>query len=307
MIGLAAVVAGCDELTVEDLRGAEVALFSPGDGATSRVQTVAFAWEPVAGATAYELSVVSPDFASVGALVAREVTAETAVDVTLPAGEFAWRVEAYNSLYAAASDARALVVDLDSAAGASGLKVALLTPDADAVVNDSVVALLWSGLELADAYEVQVASPGFANSTFLVLDTVVADDGIAVAIAAEGEYRWRVRPLRGGEPGLYAERAFTIDRTAPAAPTPAEPTDGATVEPPVTLRWSGAPAVDGYRVEVRADSTRGRVVVDDRVTTASYTAADTSARTYHWRVSASDAVGNESAPSAWRAYNLPPR
>jgi hypothetical protein len=56
---------GCDDIFEKDIESRELILLSPADSVRTEVSTTTFWWEPVNGATSYELQVASPNFITI--------------------------------------------------------------------------------------------------------------------------------------------------------------------------------------------------------------------------------------------------
>lgn len=295
----------CDELLEVDLEGGDIEVLVPRDGYTSGMNSVDFVWYPLAGATEYELIVAEPSLDSVDRLAARLRTTDLEASVPLPDGRYEWQLIAVNSISETATSPRTLVVAADTSVPDALLPVTTVSPVDGEVTNADPVRLLWSNSpDSGVAYRVQVATESFANSSFLRLDTVVDADFVEVDLAADGAYRWRVRPERAPFTGGYAEDFFVIDRTAPPTPSPMAPARGDIVDPPVRVEWSAIPGATAYEVEVRADSTDGRLVTAESVGFVNLALTDTLAERYFWRVAAADGVGNVSPFTGWWSYLL---
>ena len=294
----------CGELTEVDLGSEEIILVAPGDGASSPVQSLVFAWEPVLGASEYEVTVASPNFKTVETLVAKELTDESSVLIVLPEGSYEWRVRAFNSVYSVNSVSRSVTIHVDTAAPFANQRVRLVRPEKGAMLRDSQVQLLWTGLQLADAYDVQVASPQFGNTSFIISDSTITSDVFTISPIVEREYKWRVRPVRLGEPGAWAENGFTIDRTPPAVPRSVEPLDEDIVDYPAVLRWTEEDGAVAYELEIHADSLTGREVANELMVQANFELRDSLSDTYFWRVRSIDAAENKSVLSSWSSYFL---
>lgn len=98
-IGLLILMNSCDELIIKDISDKAVRVVLPVTGSALDQREVYFAWEAVAGAEDYRLMVVSPSFADLKRSVADTILNETTLKVTLPDGQYQWRIQARNSEY----------------------------------------------------------------------------------------------------------------------------------------------------------------------------------------------------------------
>ena len=112
---------------------------------------------------------------------------------------------------------------------------------------------------------------------------------------AEGVHRWSVSALDANGNQRYTDpRTLLIDRTAPSAPAPSSPSDGAGVKgPEVALVWSpsadGVSGVGGYRVLVDGGGVAAVGAAEHSVHIRLAPGRHT------WQVVAADAAGNEAA------------
>src|SRR5690606_28760350 len=109
-----------------------------------------------------------------------------------------------------------------------------------------------------------------------------------------GTYAINVEGTDGSE---IRSAAFniTVADTVPAAPdlsAPAHGSNGIAVTP--TFVWEGVAGAVSYRLEVAEDAGFGTLVIDESVTTTSFTPAGTlnPDSPYFWRVTAMNACGN---------------
>ncbi len=104
--------------------------------------------------------------------------------------------------------------------------------------------------------------------------------------------------------GIYVLSSLTATATvpAPAAPTLASPSDGATgVSTSPTLNWHASSAATSYRLQVSTNSNFSTTVVDQSgITGTSYSVSGLANNTtYYWRVNAMNAGGTSGWSGAW--------
>jgi hypothetical protein len=151
---------------------------------------------------------------------------------------------------------------------------------------------------------------------------LLSDDGRRLDRVAWGTSPDAVSPGDGGYVHAVLERGSSVGRPpganwpgstadwvvyAPAQVTPGQPNplpavdqllplDGVVIEEPtVDLAWYPVPGAVRYRVQVAADSTFARPVLDQTVATPEVPAARLALGAYVWRVQAIDAQGNGAA------------
>lgn len=93
----AAFLVGCEEVLETSLEKQSVNLLAPVDNLISVNPEQTFYWEPLRGATKYQLQVVYPKFDSIVQLVVDTTITTNQFLLTIPKGNFQWRVRASNA------------------------------------------------------------------------------------------------------------------------------------------------------------------------------------------------------------------
>jgi hypothetical protein len=168
-------------------------------------------------------------------------------------------------------------------------------------IPPAATTLEWSPLLFARGFRVELTRPGGA--------TVLVDASrpkLDVKPLGLGPHRWRVAGLDSkGALGKWSEPAnFEVTLGSPVLTSPAP---GAAFKrrggaPTVTFAWAPVAAATRYRVELSADPSFPPGA-DARETDGPPLRVDGLASgTRHWRVTALDAVGHVSAPSAAQSF-----
>ncbi|HAA10694.1 MAG TPA: hypothetical protein DCE41_02960 [Cytophagales bacterium] len=281
---------GCDVLLETDLSEESVILLAPGEELETERLTLTFWWEPVAGATEYQLQVVSPAWDQIELLHLDSLTTGNQISYTLDPGQYAWAVRALNSAYSSPWSEGTFTIDTTSDLSIQVFE--LQTPDNGARLNSETVTFTWDDLSIAEQYEFQLLS----NPSF---DTLLTTNQLAYSFPLEdGDYTWRVVALNSSSENRSTSRNFTLDFTAPVAPTLVSPADSAqSNESAITLIWSSTDT-DLAAYEVFLYEPDGSTLVDgfpvtteeeNYVITNADALADT---TYSWTVLATDIAGN---------------
>ena len=97
----------------------------------------------------------------------------------------------------------------------SNEQVQLLAPTNESVVTDSIVNFNWNGVEEADAYLVQIATPDFENASQFVMDTVISVDSTFIGnriskTLLDNTYQWRVQAQNSGFSTEFSTNGFTV-------------------------------------------------------------------------------------------------
>ncbi len=195
--------------------------------------------------------------------------------------------------------------------GAQTLTAPLLTAPTNGTGNEPLVLTLsWSSTTGATTYDVVVSTvSNFAVSVYNQQTDLTALSAVVSGLSAGITYFWRVDA--GSTTATSAWSAMwsfgtAAALTAPAVPTLAAPTNGATGEPTSpTLSWNSAARATSYGVEVSISSTFATTLLDQTGLTGLTLVVPslTPGTSYYWRVDASDAAGT-SAYSAARSFTI---
>ena len=269
-------------------------------GATGLATNPTLIWNASAGATSYGLQV------STTSSFSTTVVNQTGIQNTsYPASGLAnsttyyWRVNATNaggtSAWSAVWSFTTLAVPpaaptLSSpASGATGVSV---TP-----------TLAWNASTGATSYGLQVSTSS-SFSTTVVNQTGITGTSYAVPsgeLLNNTTYYWRVNATNAAGTSAWSTAPeFHNGCCSACSPNPFSPANGATgVSRTPTLTWSASSGATSYRVQVSTSSSFSTTVVNQSVTTTSYTIPSGSrlsaTTTYYWRVNATNAGGT----SAW--------
>ena len=87
--------------------------------------------------------------------------------------------------------------------------VTLIAPANNTEIEANSVRFNWESIEGATNYEIQIATPNFANANQLVLNTVTDSTFYQVELI-ENEYQWRVRAQNSGYATAYSLAKFKV-------------------------------------------------------------------------------------------------
>lgn len=197
----------CDEFLEKDISEKSVDMLAPADNAVALEGAVSFWWNPVEGATGYDLQLVQPDFDESVNLVADTVVAGNSFTLELEAGSYQWRVCALNSAYQSQFTTFSLVVK--SATDISGAAVSLLTPANAVETSTKTISFSWESVNSADTYVFELVSPDFENAGTLVSQQELESTSATLTLSA-GNYQWRVKAVNENSQTEYTVRSLTI-------------------------------------------------------------------------------------------------
>ncbi len=185
----------------------------------------------------------------------------------------------------------------------------LNAPAAAALTNDNTPDLSWgSGLN-GDTYEVQIS----AGSTFAsLLQDVTGASTITTYTASvlpDGSFYWRVRAKNiYASPGAWSvARYFTVDTTAPIAPTITAPADNLRARGAAPLHsWTATVTATQYQLQYDLDGGDFSAPVYDSGAFAGLTRTPgfSTLGNYNWRLRAQDGAGNWGPWTAVRSLEI---
>lgn len=294
-------ICSCEELLFEeDITGKTVLLIAPVNNAEIEANLVRFNWEPVEGATNYEIQVAIPNFANAIQLALSTVTDSTFYELELIENEYEWRVRAQNSGYVTAySSAKFSVIPITNF---SNNTVILLSPANGFITNEDFFNLKWEEVLEATQYRIQVLDE---NGDPIQSETT-SDTNLDITFP-EGSLQWQVRAEKDTEFTLYSSRNILVDKTAPNVPTLTAPTDGQILtDPLVSFDWTrtlleGSVEFDSIYVYRNLNLTD--LVLKDEVT-APYETTLGINETYYWYLKAFDEAGNEGDDSTVFSFTI---
>ncbi|MCD0416845.1 FecR domain-containing protein [Rubrivivax sp. JA1024] len=260
---------------------------------------LAFAWPPLAGATAYRAQVLDADADSRLRLDGRfdEAAAEWPDD--LPDGRYELRVRAIGADGLEGLDARA------------GFELKArpeppmpMEPAPAARVDAGRVAFAWTRHPQAAQYRLQVDTVASFESP--QVDRELVDTATSVDLAP-GRYFWRLRSVRpGGDAGPWGE-ALALEVVEPPPAPPAVPPQAEARHDRVTLAWPASPRPGvHYEIQVARDAGFAAPVLEGSSDRAAWSFEPPGAGLYHVRVRG---VGSDGRPGAWgtaQQFEVPP-
>jgi len=290
-------------------------LVTPANGSTSTDTTPTFDWNASGGSPfLYQIQVDNDsNFSSpvIDELILDPTTEYTPLSV-LAEDTYYWRVRARDDVHNWSnwSSVWSVIIDICPAPGT----VTLVAPTNGTATADNTPYLDWGTAIYAYEYQIQVDDS--AAFTSPVVDTTTSNSFYTSPVLGDGTYYWRVRGHNNNSPcnewGTWSVVwSFTVDVTAPIAPTLITPANASTVtDDTPTFDWnasSGDPFE--YLIQVDNDPAFGSPEIDQIIAhpTTDYTPISAlPVGTYYWRVRAQDAVGNESGWSAIWSVTIEP-
>ena len=89
-------------------------------------------------------------------------------------------------------------------------EVTVLAPTDNVSLTETSINFAWNGVEDADTYQLQIATPDFETATQIVLDTTITTTNFTKALDL-GSYQWRVRAENLDYQTNYVTQSFTVE------------------------------------------------------------------------------------------------
>ncbi|MBZ0292666.1 MAG: hypothetical protein K8L99_08920 [Anaerolineae bacterium] len=184
----------------------------------------------------------------------------------------------------------------------------LQTPANRASLNDNTPAFAWMAVIDATSYQLQVDNS--CNFRSPEIDTAPTPSTFtATTPLPDGRYCWRVRGINAGGAGRWSRKwRFTIDTIAPDAPLLRSPkADAVSSNAKPRLIWRSVRGAKTYHLQIDNEPTFANPLIVDEsgLRRPLYRLTEALPQgTYHWRVVAIDAAGNESVFSEVRMFSI---
>lgn len=166
--------------------------------------------------------------------------------------------------------------------------VKLNAPPANHETTNAIVSFWWDNLEDVERYKFQVATPGFAQPTRLVTDSLIQNNKIDIALEP-GTYQWRVKAINPGGETPFSTRQMIVD-----TPKSLEGTNTVLLKPEnnlftnekaVLFKWKSLSLASQYRFQLNEtpnfDGTN--LTIDTTLSNTSLAKVLNEGK-YHWRV-----------------------
>jgi len=256
-------------------------------------------WKTIPGATSYTIQVDTDDSFVAPFTIDNKTTSTTSYLIPTPliAQAYHWRVKATLSTGVETTWSEVRVFE------PSGLTPPVLagpTDNADTQVVD--VVLDWNPVPGATKYALQISTDeNFLSGVTTVSDIVGTRYSPATTLGND-QYWWRVRPYDAGGNFLdwSAVSIWTFQRHWPDQPVLTYPVNEEVVQDPVFFQWQAVPHASSYTIEMHTASDFEPATSIIRCTTVHTTFVPTigstcwpgAAKSYYWRVVASDSPRN---------------
>lgn len=171
--------------------------------------------------------------------------------------------------------------------------IVILAPLNNSVIENANVNFNWNAVEDALNYQLQVATPNFAEAVQLATDSILPATAFTITLES-GEYQWRVRALNENSETIYTTASFTVQPEvftqdiSESLVVLIAPSEGSVIETnPIIFSWEEVAFAENHVLQVATPNFENaqQVVVDELVvgTSLEQTLSNGS---YQWRVKA---------------------
>ena len=91
----------------------------------------------------------------------------------------------------------------------SNATVTILAPTEGSTVTNGTVNFNWNAVEDAETYQIQIATPTFANASQIVLDSTISKTSFSKNLTV-GIYQWRVNASNSDYQTTYTTTSFEV-------------------------------------------------------------------------------------------------
>ncbi|MBL4705806.1 MAG: hypothetical protein JKY54_14870 [Flavobacteriales bacterium] len=300
----------CNDIFEEDLSDDILTLTLPADGTITTTQSTYFLWDQVAGATQYNLEVVSPSFFGITSYVYDSIVTSNSITLTLYPGTYEWRVRAENfGSSTAYSEMYSLIIDTTSDLS---VQTITLSNPTNVAYNTSTIGFSWLSLSSAESYQVQLYSGSTFASGTLLMDSTVTGTSITGFTIDEGEFSWGVKGLNSvPSETAYSSSYFEMDRVSPQTVSLVDPDAGIiATDSTFNYAWTSLSDTGTYQttlidsIYVATDSLFSNIY--DRFGSSIGSQSDLIPLPdiYYWRIKTFDAAGNSSGYSDFNSFEI---
>jgi hypothetical protein len=179
----------------------------------------------------------------------------------------------------------------------------LASPSNGATGVSTAPTLGWNASSGATSYRLQVSASSTFSSPVVDQSGITGNSYPVSGLANSMLHYWRVNATNaGGTSDWSSTWIFTTAVAAPASPSLASPSNGATgISTSPTLSWSPSAGATSYRLQVSIDSNFSALALNQSaITGSSYAVSGLgNGTTYYWRIDATNSGGTSEWSSTW--------
>lgn len=296
------------DFVVKNIKNDLVTIIAPANNLTTSNNAVIFWWEELDGAEKYNIQIVKPNFNAIQQLLVDTNVTGDKFHFSLTPGSYQWRIRAKNA--GGSTQFTTFNLTIDTTSDLTSQIIVPISPVANYLTGNKIIAFSWNSLSSADNYQIQVLN----SSSVIIKDSTTANTTYTCTLASGGAYTWKVRALNAFSISQYnTPLSFTLDITAPTVSILSSPSHASSVKDTTSLKWTRSSSDTWYdSVYVSIDSAFTSVISTSKVYStkikinALSPTIPVSASYYWWRVKSVDSVGNRSGYSNQLKFKLIP-
>jgi hypothetical protein len=166
----------------------------------------------------------------------------------------------------------------------------------------TTLLLSWNNSTRATSYRLQVSTSSGFSQVIIDQGSIKGTSYGIRGLANSTRYYWRLNATNAGGISSYSNTwSFTTIVPAPAAPTLASPSNGATgVSSSPMLSWNASPGATSYALQMSTSADFSSLVVNQSGIVGTWNVVSLLNNTTHyWRVNAMNVAGTSSWSSVW--------
>jgi len=175
--------------------------------------------------------------------------------------------------------------------------VVVLAPLNNSVIESANVNFNWNAVEDALNYQLQIATPNFAEAVQLATDSILPATAFTITLET-GEYQWRVRAINENSETIYTTASFMVqpevftEDISESLVVLIAPSEGSNIEAnPINFSWEEVAFAENYILQVATPNFENaqQVVVDEIVVGTSLEQTLPNGN-YQWRIKAKNSA-----------------
>ncbi len=301
--------ASCEDILEENISDDTIRAISPKDNEIIEGNSVNFTWSSLDGADEYRVQVLQSDTEEI---VIDSLLGVSFLVLPMNSGNYDWRVRGENFAYQTGySFPESFVVE--STDDLSFQKVFLNAPTDKFYTKNNTIILNWSSVAAATSYNLQVKKSIAGNSSVVLQENDITATNFSLEdtiLDEDAQYVWGIQAINENSQTPQTTRKIMLDTTLPNQPTLTSPNDDATASFMVDFSWNlGSDSGEVQSpleslLEISTQETFGTIITSYSIKDNTQQHTFDIAGKYFWRVSGTDAAGNEGPLSDTRVLTI---
>ncbi len=301
----------CDDIFEENISEDIVTVLSPKQDDKIVGNTVTFMWDALDGADKYNVQVSRLNSLEI---VLDSLTENSLLSVPIQSGEYSWRVRGENFAYQSGYSLP-IEFNVQTTEDLSGQNVFLNSPSDNFFTKNNTAILVWSSIEAADHYVLQLSKTSGNNSSVVLEEDSLSNTSYTLEsgiLESDAIYKWSVKAVNENSETPYKTRTLFLDTTAPNPPSLISPNHTETVSTTVSFSWNSGQNIGivqsplSSHLEIATDENFSSIIqlysIDGGSAEKQHVFSTTGI--YYWRVTIEDEAGNQSLYSSTRSITV---